>query len=496
MMDALYLPLFSGDAQSVIHAAAATVVPTIGNGGVSADATTWTFHLRPGLVWSDGQPYDARDVDFTWRLWANPKFGASNTLGLNLISSAAVSADHLSITFHLSRPFAPFLADLWVDGGMAPAQILKSAENLNPRVTSGPFLMAENVPGDHYTLVRNPRYYRAHEGLPYLDRLVFKIADLNLTVPQGLQAVAADTTGLIPDVTDFQALQGFKGYTLIYPPSQNGFEALWFNFHNSVLASHLEVRQAMAMAVDQQTIIAQALKGLGTPLCTDHPSAYHPGFEPGPPCPVFSLEAANQVLDDAGWVRGPDGVRTKDGQRLEFEYSTSISNPLGRAAVQSIIQRDFGQIGIKLDIQNYSAQTIFGSVLPQGKASPPTGALAGRYDIAEFASGLGYDPDDSLLFACDQFPSAANNFTALNLDFYCNPALDKLFVQEQATADLGLRQQLFVQIHRIYLTQFPFIVLYGPTVYALVRKGTHNYLPGPFTDTYNIAQWWCDHGKC
>jgi serine/threonine protein kinase len=294
MMDALYLPLFSGDAQSVIHAAAATVVPTVKNGGISEDATTWTFHLRPGLVWSDGKPYDARDVDFTWRLWKSPQFGASTTLGLNLISSAEVSADHLSITFHLTRPFAPFLDDLWVDGlqaplpahhfsRMAPAQMLKSSENLNPRVTSGPFMMVESVPGDHYTLARNPRYYRAREGLPYLDKLVFMLMDLNLSVPQGLQAVAPDTTGLILDVADFQALQGFKDYTLIYPPSQNGFEALYFNFHNIVLASHPEVRQAMAMAVDQQTIIAQALKGLGTPLCTDHPSAYHPGFEPTPP---------------------------------------------------------------------------------------------------------------------------------------------------------------------------------------------------------------------
>ncbi len=303
MMDALYLPLFSGDAQSVIHAVAATQVPTVQNGGVSADAMTWTFHLRPGLIWSDGQPYDARDVDFTWRIWKSPQFGAANTLGLNLISSAAVSADHLSITFHLTRPFAPFLADLWVDGpqaplpahhfsSMAPAQILKSAENLNPRVTSGPFMMAQSAPGDHYTLVRNPRYYRARQGLPYLDKLVFTVFP-DFTVwdhfVKELQAGSFDATGLlIPSPGGFQALQGLKDYTLIYPPSQNGFEALYFNFHNTVLASHPEVRQTMAMAVDQPTIIAQALKGLvGTELCTDHPSAYHPGFDPGAPCPVF-----------------------------------------------------------------------------------------------------------------------------------------------------------------------------------------------------------------
>ena len=73
---ALYLPLFYGDAQGVIHPGAATEIPTLQNGGISADAKTWTFHLRPHLVWSDGQPYDARDVDYTWKLWANPKFGA------------------------------------------------------------------------------------------------------------------------------------------------------------------------------------------------------------------------------------------------------------------------------------------------------------------------------------------------------------------------------------------------------------------------------------
>ncbi len=295
MMDALYLPLFSGDAQGVIYAAAATEVPTIQNGGVSSDATTWTFHLRPGLVWSDGKPYDARDVDFTWRLWSNPQFGVDTMLGLNLISSASVSADHLSITFHLTRPFAPFLADLWVDGffaplpahhfsTMAPAQILKSSENLNPKVTSGPFMMAESVPGGHYTLVRNPRYYLAREGQPYLDRLVFTVLD-HFPLKE-LQAGSLDTPGLYPvPPQDFQTLQALKDYTLIYPPSQNGFEALYFNFHNQILASRPEVRQAMAMAVDQQTIIATALQGLGTELCTDHPSAYHPGFEFASPLP-------------------------------------------------------------------------------------------------------------------------------------------------------------------------------------------------------------------
>jgi peptide/nickel transport system substrate-binding protein len=501
MDEALYLPLFYGDAQGVIHAGAATEVPTIQNGGVSADATTWTFHLRPHLVWSDGQPYDARDVDYSWRLWSNPKFAAGSTLGLNLISSAEVSANHLSITFHLTRHFAPFLADLWADGvfaplpahhfsAMAPDQILKSSDNLNPKVTSGPFMMAQSVLGDHYTVVRNPNYYRASQGLPYLDKVVFSAGNSWDPFLKQLQAGFFDATGLIHYIPNYTAIQRLKDYTLIYPPRQNGFEALYFNFHNTLLASHLEVRQAMALAVDQQTIIAKALNGLATPLCTDHPSAYHPGYDLNANCSVFNLAAANKLLDDNGWVRGADGVRAKDGERLEFEYSTALNQPW-RVDIQTIIQHDFGQIGIKLDIQNYSYDTLFNSFLPQRKASPPTGAVAGRYDIAEFGNNLSYDPDDSGLFACNQVPP-----DGYNIDFYCNPALDKLFAQEQATSDPGVRQQLFEQIHQIYLTQFPFIVLYSPALFALVHKGTHNYLPGPFVDAYNMAEWWCDNGKC
>ena len=342
MDQALYLPLFYGDAQGVIHPGAATVVPTIGNGGVSADATTWTFHLRPHLLWSDGQPYDARDVDFTWRLWANPKFGAASIQWLNLISSADVSADHLSITFHLKQPFAPFLSN-WVDGifaplpahhfnTMAPEQILKSSENLNPQVVSGPFMMAESVPGDHYTVVRNPNYYLARQGLPYLDKVVFIEHFIIDPEHHIVQVGSLDNTGGFPSVVDSQTLQKLKDFTLNYQPTQSGFEALYFNFHNTVLASHLEVRQAMAMAVDQPTIIAQAM-GVGTELCTDHASAYHPGYDPGAPCPVFDLTAANQVLDDAGWVRGHDGVRAKGGQRLEFEYSTNVTDAPWRVVI-------------------------------------------------------------------------------------------------------------------------------------------------------------------
>jgi peptide/nickel transport system substrate-binding protein len=503
---ALYLPLFYGDAQGVVHPGAAREIPTVHNGGISADATTWTFHLRPRLVWSDGEPYDARDVDYTWKLWLNPRFGAgfpNGATGFKLIREASVSPDHLSITFHLKQAYAPFRS-FWVDGyfaplpahhfsAIAPQAIVKSPDLLNPSVTSGPFMMAERVPGDHYTLVRNPRYYRASEGLPYLDKVVLRSAADQDAILKDLQAGTFTSARFLDvDASKVQAYQRLSRYTLVASPTSNQFEALWFNFHNTILASHLEVRQAMAMAIDHQALIQVARQGFATPLCTDHPSALHPGYELYANCPVFDPALANQLLSDNGWVKGADGVRAIGGQRLEFEYSTCASCNPGRIAGEAIIERNFKAIGIKLDIHNYSGDTYFRSFLPGGKASPPTGAVAGRYDIAEWANGFSYDPDDSSLLACDQIPPNGGNW-----EFYCNPALDALYTQELATADAGVRQQIFHQIHQIYLAQLPFITLYSPTALSTVRKGTHNYQRSPFAeDTVNMWEWWCDQGKC
>jgi peptide/nickel transport system substrate-binding protein len=210
----------------------------------------------------------------------------------------------------------------------------------------------------------------------------------------------------------------------------------------------------MAMAIDHQALIQVARQGFATPLCTDHPSALHPGYEPGADCPVFDAALANQLLSDHGWVKGADGVRSKGGQRLSFEYATCASCTPGRLAGEAILERNLQAIGIQLDIHNY--------------------------------------PGGTFLLSCDQIPPNGQNYT-----FYCNHALDALYTQELAAADTGQRQQIFSQIHQIYLAQFPFITLYSWTLLSIVRKGAHNYLPGPFgEDNVNMWEWWCDGGKC
>ncbi len=196
------------------------------------------------------------------------------------------------------------------------------------------------------------------------------------------------------------------------------------------------------------------------------------------------MAGANALLDADGWVKGSDGFRHKGGQVLAFKYSTTANNTW-RSDDEQILQQNMKAIGINLEIQNYPASTFFGTFLPDGKP--------GMYDIAEFENSFIYDADDSSLLACNQIPPNGFNITS-----YCNHQLDNLYVQEQSTADPAARQQIFNQIHQIYLTDFPFINLYGPTDIAMNKNITHNYTPGPFgaSETINIWQWWCNGGQC
>ena len=482
VMDGLYAGLVYGTPQGQLMPGLATQVPTTANGGVSADLKTVTFTLRPGLKWSDGQPLDARDVDFSWKLWANPKAAAYNTTPFADIASADVSNNNLTITFHLKSPFVSFVSQ-WADGGlagplpahvfssMAPDAIIKSPDNLNPSVVSGPFMMSESKPGDHYTITRNPKYYLASQGLPYLDKVVFRIVTDQNTILTDLQSGAVDSAWFL-DVSKALAYQQLSSYVTIGDGGGTGtssysWEAIWINFNNKTLGGNPEVRQAMAMAVDQQSLIQVARRGFAGVRCQDHPSLQVPGYTANLTCPKFDLSAANALLQQKGWVMCSDGVRGN----------------LWRSDDQLINQANFKKIGIKLDIMNYPASTFFGSLLPAGQP--------GKYDIAEFAESGAYDPDNSILLTCAEKGSG-------NLAFYCSQQMDALQKQQLATGDPTSRQKSFDGINQLEVTDYPFIVEFGSPDLAVYKKGTHNYLPSAvgYGSTINIWEWWCDGGTC
>jgi len=497
VMDGLYAPLIYGTPQGQLMPGIATSVPTVQNGGVSADLKTVTFNLRPGLVWSDGKPLDARDVDYSWKLWANPKAAAYNTVFAQDIASADITNNNLTITFHLKNPFVSFVSQ-WADGGlgaplpahifssMDPAAVLRSPQNLNPTATSGPFMMSESKPGDHYTIVRNPKYYLASQGLPYLDGVVFRIVADQNTILKDLQAGSIDSAWFL-DVSKAVAYQSLSNYQIIGDGGGTGtnaysWEAIWINFNNKILGGNPEVRQAMAMAVDKQSLIQVARRGFAGVRCQDHPSIQVPGYTTSLACPKFDLTAANALLDQHGWVKGSDGVRSRNGQRLEFQYSTTAGN-LWRSDDQLLNQANFMKIGIKVDIMNYPASTFFGSVLPAGKP--------GQYDIAEFAESGAFDPDNSILLTCAE--KGLGNFA-----FYCTSQMETLQKQQLSTGDNTARETAFDGINQLEVTDTPFIVEFSSPDLAVYKKGTHNYLPSAVGvgSTENIWLWWCDNGTC
>jgi peptide/nickel transport system substrate-binding protein len=495
--ETIYTPLFYGDAQGNVHPGLAADIPSQANGEVSSDLKTWTIKLKPNLVWSDGQPINADDVDFTWRLWNNPKFGAFSTTGFNLITSDTESADKLSITFHLSAPFEPFVS-VWTDGlsavmpkhhfaSMDPGSILKSPDNLKPSVTSGPFMVSEDVVHDHITVVRNPKYYLASQGLPYLNSIVFRIVPDQDTILKDIQAGSVDSSYFL-DVTKTPQYKAVSNYTLYTTPVQAGFEAIYFNLHNPMLQD-VNLRKALAMAIDHNALIQTARRGAAAPLCTDHPKGFNPGYQANAPCPPFDPTGAKNLLSSNGYTMGSDGYFTKNGKRLEFLYSTTANNAW-RNADELILQANFKAIGVKIDIQNYPASTYFGDILPHGDVT--------KYGLAEFEETFTYDADDSSIFACNQIPTAANNYGGGNFSFYCNHQLDNLFTQELSTTDPAKRQAVFDQIHQIYLTDFPFITEYAPADEDIYKNTVHNYAPGPegSSETVGVWNWWCTNGQC
>ena len=147
-------------------------------------------------------------------------------------------------------------------------------------------------------------------------------------------------------------------------------------------------------SIDHNKLIAVARNGLANNLCTDHPASMHPGYQANASCPSFDPAAANTLLDQDGWIKGADGVRSKGGVHLDFKYTTTTL--AWRKTDQIIVQQDLQAIGIKTELANQPGSTFFSTTLPQGKP--------GVYDIAEFEQTYTYDGDDSATLDCAGSP--------------------------------------------------------------------------------------------
>ena len=338
-------------------------VPSQKNGGISEDGLTWRIRLRDDVRWHDGEPFTAEDVKFTLELITNPKFRAWRTSGHSLVRDIKVVSP-TELTWRMEEAFAPYLSFL-AETFMVPKHILEKEADPNAAafnqapVGTGAFKWAQRIAGDHIELVANPDYFG--EG-PYIEQLVFKyIPDMTVLYTQ-FKSGDIDLVDQAYITADNYAEASTLSDRVVTLVPGASVESIYLNLEKPQFKD-LAVRQALYAAIDRKAIIEALYYGVHTATETFMPQqSYY--YNPNLPAQEFNLERARQILDEAGWVPGADGIRAKDGVRLSFANSTTSGDHL-REQVQQFLQQTFAEIGVEMTISNLPAAVMWGDFWAQ-----------------------------------------------------------------------------------------------------------------------------------
>jgi peptide/nickel transport system substrate-binding protein len=459
-----------------------TELPSLQNGGLTADGKTITMHLRKDIIWSDGQPITSADFKFTYEMYTNPKNAVSTTYPYSKLASLD-TPDERTVVMKFDEPFAPWLS-FWK--GLLPEHILNpvfqqdstldnAAWNKAPTVGAGPFVFAEWQSGSFLRFVRNDKYWGKKASL---DEIFIRI------VPDDAAQVAALKTGdgdlgifiSYPDIPPLEQA-GVK----IVSVNSGYSEGLYFNMGEKANPAMKDVlvRQALAYAIDREKIAKDLLLGKTKPGATlwDNMPYVDPSLKPYP----FDQAKAKSLLDKAGWVMGSDGVREKDGVKLELRYGTTTRDV--RQSAQAIIQQELASVGVKVELLNYDSDIFFASYADKG----PT--YSGELDIYEWSDVPTAFPDPDIAYwLCSEIPSDQNP-QGLNAQFLCDKQLDELFQQQATQVDFNQRVKTFHQITKIMYDKVYWLSLWlDPDIWALSSRLQNVKLSGS-TPLYNIGEW-------
>ncbi len=426
----------------------ATEVPSQENGGLSADGLQWRVKLRDDVKWHDGAPLTAEDVKFTLELIVDPNFRSWRTAGHNLVYDIAVVSPN-ELTWRMKEPFAPYLSFL-TETFIVPKHVLEREADKNAAafnqapIGTGAFKWGKRVAGDHINLVANANYHG--EG-PYIEQLVFKyIPDLTVLYTQ-FKSGDIDLVGrqyITPD--NYAEAKTLKNRVVQLQPAP-AVEQIYLNLERPVFKD-LAVRQAIYAAIDKQSIIDALYYGLPEPVESYMPrgSIY---YNKDLPKHEFSLQKAAKLLDSAGWAKGRDGIRAKDGVRLSFTNSTTTGNHL-REQMQQFVQQTLKEIGIEMTISNLPAAVIWGDF----------------WTLSQFDSvvvGINYlvgaDPD-----VFNRFHSGAiraKGGRGSNTAQYSNPRVDKLLEEGARSFDQARRIEIYKEIQDTVRADLPFLPLFS-----------------------------------
>lgn len=422
----------------------------------SPDGLTWTFQLRNNVRWSDGQPFTADDVVFTFDYYAaHAATLAAATIGVPPIPVQAVATTPSTVVVRLSSPIATFGWDVAASLPIAPKHVWSSitdprgAQDTKLLVGTGPYQLSSfsNTEGTALFTARDDYFL----GRPFVERLP------TAPVTDELQALLAnqiDVGGTSPGGVRPDALAPFRSdptYGVQQAPASFTTTLRWNLARGGALAD-VRFRQACAMAVDTKSMVTRLLGGQGTPGNAGFINPADPYYTPVPQYP-FDPARARSLLDQAGYRMGSGGVRQgPDGKPLSFELVVTSQSPAAGELVISYLSA----VGVKLTPKETDVLTYF-SVIPKGSYEMAVG----------FDGGNIGDPD--LLRQHFSSTVAPSNFNTSGSG-YVNPTLDRLAQQQLTTLDPTARRPIVNQIQQIVAQDIPILALYYPNTYTVWRR--------------------------
>jgi len=471
--------LIKWDAHNLPYGELATAVPMRANGGVSADGLTITYHLRKGLRWSDGAPLNADDVVWTYHAIMNPANNAVSRTGWDDIVRVD-EPDKNTVIFHLRKPYSPFIVTFFSSAGanpsVLPKHLLAQYPNINKvafnalPVGAGPFMYKEWDRAQKIVMVPNPYYFR---GQPKLKEIDFLIVPNRDTVFAQLAAHELDMWAHVGGAY-YARMNELTGYTALRRPTYQ-WGHIDFNLAHPALADPV-VRHAIELATDRKTIIDKIGRGVGV-LQEGIAPKTAPYYDPNLPLVPFDIAQANRLLDADGWVRGPDGIRSKNGVKLNLNFA-AITGLVNVDNMIELLRSWWKQIGVGIEVHHYPTPMFFGTYQDGGIL------YTGKWDVTLF--NWVDDPigDFSFIYACDQIPPNGQNVL-----HWCNPkanaamhALFSHYDQAQRNADDKI---LFEQL----AADRPQFTLSGTEEIYIYNKDLKNFHPNDVTPFDGALAW-------
>ena len=421
------------------------------------NAQTYWFRLRRGVFFHNGQLLTSADVKYTYESVLDPKNQSPRRAAMEHLKSIEAPGPN-EIIFRLDAPYAPFLehTTLGVIPAGTPPPNSQAAQSL---IGSGPFSFVDFDPGEKVVLKGNPSYW---DGRPQVPGIVVKI------IPDAMVRVLEFKKGTLhllqndiePDMLPW--IQARTGASVVISPGTT-FQYLGINLSHPILR-HAAVRRALAMAIDQETLIRHLLKGLAVPA-TGLLSPSHWAYEPSVKRWPYDPEAARRLLDEAGYP-DPDGA----GPRPRFKLSYKTTTLDLRKRIAEVLKDQLAQVGIELEVRTYEWGTFYADV------------KKGNFDIYSLSWVGIADPDVYFnLFHSTSVPPHGDN-----RGHYQNPEVDRLLEMARASVSSSERVRLYSRVQKLLALDLPCIPLWWQKNVVVMQPNLRGFTPYPDGDLVSL----------